>query len=98
MTLVLSGSPDATPSGKNCRASRQPLRDAVGVFAKAAVAPRAAAVARNSLREIFIAGCLARKIGKGDQAGAKRKATVSLAILLPPATGPPPRESSLGMR
>src|ERR1700679_3183271 len=64
MTLVLSGSPDATPSGKNCRASRQWLRDTAGVFAKAAVAPRAAAVANNALREIFVIGCLAQKLGK----------------------------------
>jgi hypothetical protein len=67
MTLVLSGSPDATPSGKNCRASRQPLRDIAGAFAKATVAPRAAAVANSARREIFVMDTTREKLAKATR-------------------------------
>jgi hypothetical protein len=47
-TLLLSGSPDATPSGKTSRRSRQAMLDFDrNGLPQAAVAPMAAAVCRN---------------------------------------------------
>src|SRR5271155_5627970 len=47
-TLLLSGSPDATPSGKKSRRSRHAMRDFVpNGLPQAAVAPIAAAIARK---------------------------------------------------
>src|SRR5262249_61971665 len=53
-TLLLSGSPDATPSGKRSRRSRQEIFEgAENERAQAASTPKTDAIARKSRRLIF---------------------------------------------
>src|SRR5580698_7581998 len=73
-TLLLSGSPDATPSGNRSRRSCHAMRDIVpNGLPQAAVAPVAAAIARKERRVMADIGSHPPCRGAHSQAYAKRK-------------------------